>query len=288
MMQIKSIIVFGSGTMGSGIAQWFCQQNVKVQLVDINLEFVNSAIDRIQKSWKILQEKGKFSAEEISSFNKLLTSAQVENINTDCQLVIEAIIEKLEAKKDLFEKLDQKLSRDVIFASNTSSFPMATLCQNLSEERKKNFLGLHFFNPATIMKLVEVIKGPWTSPSHIAELSEWFNQHGKVAANCKDVPGFIVNRVARNYYGESFRILNDINSEKVSEIDTVLKNVAGFRMGPFELMDLIGIDVNYAVTQSVWNAFYNDSRFAPHAIQREMVESGKLGKKSGEGFYTYE
>src|SRR5690606_33850030 len=155
----------------------------------------------------------------------------------------------------------------------------------VSQARKARFLGLHFFNPAPIMKLVEVIKGEQSDATLCQDLYRWFDEKGKKPALCKDSPGFIVNRVARNFYGEPLRIVEEDDQEKMKDVDRVLKEVGGFRMGPFELMDLIGIDVNYSVTCSVWNAYQQEPRFAPHALQKKMVDEGRLGRKSKRGFY---
>lgn len=287
-MNIQKVLVIGAGTMGSGIAQWFAQQNVEVELVDNNSTQTTNSIEKINSSWEKLAQKGKFSDKEIAQFKINLVAKDLTNFSANADLAVEAIIENLEIKKVLFSNLDKMLHKKAIIASNTSSFPMKLLNSELSEERKKNFLGLHFFNPATIMKLVEIIKSESTDELIVKNLYSWFEEHGKKPATCKDSPGFIVNRVARNFYGEPLRILEDYDEEKIKEIDTVLKKVAGFRMGPFELMDLIGIDINYSVTQSVWKAYGEAERFAPHKLQKQMVESGKIGRKSKQGFYTYE
>jgi len=287
-MEIKKVLVIGSGTMGRGIAQWFAQQGVQVELIDAVFEVSLSAQEIIHKSWAKLLEKGKFNKDEISAFKSNLNAVEMSEHSNDCDLVIEAIIENLDIKRDLFQKIDTHMKEECIIASNTSSIPITTLARDLSEKRKHRTVGLHFFNPATIMKLVEIIETPWSDKELSQSLFEWFSKRGKKPALCNDSPGFIVNRVARNFYGESLHILEHHNQDRVEEIDNIMKNVGGFRMGPFTLMDLIGIDVNYDVTQSVWNSFYNDPRFRPHRIQREMVESGRTGRKTQEGFYKYE
>lgn len=275
--------------MGQGIAQWFCQQQVNVELIDVNEESVNRAIKSIVSSWERLEQKEKFTSEEVRSFENNLYGTSLEKSKKDPDLVIEAVFEDLIVKKDLFEKLDKHLSPQTIIASNTSSFPMATLASDLPPARKDKFIGLHFFNPATIMKLIEIINSSWTRPQLAVELKSWFEEKGKKCAICADMPGFIVNRVARNFYGESFRILKNSNDQtKIKQIDEVLEKVGGFRMGPFKLMDLIGIDINYKVTQSVWESFFYEPRFAPHQVQKSMVDAKKFGKKVGEGFYKYE
>lgn len=274
--------------MGQGIAQWFTQQNLMVEMVDQNYDFALKSLERIHQSFDKLAASGKLSVSDVESFKKNLTVKKMDEIDSTADLVIEAIIEDLSAKKKLFSELDSKMSKDTIIASNTSSFPITQLAQGLSEARKKKFLGLHFFNPATIMKLVEVINGMETDRSLSAALIQWFNERKKIACECADSPGFIVNRVARNFYGEALRAVETYDEEKCREVDTVMKEVGGFKMGPFELMDMIGIDINYSVTESVYNAFFQEARFKPHRLQRDMVAAARLGKKTGKGFYHYE
>lgn len=209
-------------------------------------------------------------------------------VNENADLVIEAIIENLNVKKELFQKLDGYFSENTIISSNTSSFPITLLSEGVSSKRRARFLGLHFFNPATIMKLVEIIKGHETDEVLCHALYSWFDKKDKKPALCKDSPGFIVNRVARNFYGEPLRIAEIDDEKKMKEIDQVLKEVGGFKMGPFELMDLIGIDVNYSVTCSVWEAYNKESRFAPHALQKKMVDEKRFGRKTKRGFYKYD
>ncbi|WP_417336461.1 3-hydroxyacyl-CoA dehydrogenase family protein [Halobacteriovorax marinus] len=287
-MKLDSILVIGAGTMGRGIAQWFAQQGVSVQLLDNNDDIAKEAIQSVQASWKKLEAKGKFQASEIQSFKEKLSASTWEEIRPDTDLVIEAIIEDAKIKTSVFTKLESICNEDTIFASNTSSIPISSLAKELPEKRRENFLGLHFFNPAPIMKLVEVIKGHWSKPEMITFFEEWFTEKKKEVAICSDSPGFIVNRVARNFYGESLRIVSNYDVAKMQEVDKVLKKCGGFRMGPFELMDLIGIDINYSVTESVWKSFYHEPRFAPHQLQKKMVDSGRLGKKTKGGFYDYE
>ena len=287
---LNNVLVIGAGTMGKGIAQWFAQQNCQVTLFDLNQPLLEKTYQDILNSWEKLLQKGKFSKHEVENFKtKIQIQRDLKNINKEnIQLVVEAIIEKVEAKKELFDYLDKYLPDNVAFSSNTSSFPIKSLSEHLPDSRKKIFLGLHFFNPAPIMKLVEIIKSDMTENTLVQNLKTWFEKNGKKPAICQDRPGFIVNRVARNFYGEPLRILNTAEEEKIKEIDSILKEVGGFKMGPFELMDLIGIDVNLDVTKSVWNAFNQEARFAPHKAQEELVERGLLGKKSKEGFYKYE
>lgn len=288
MKDLKSICVLGAGTMGAGIAQWFVQSGCVVELADISTEVLKSAEEKMFSSWDKLESKGKFSSDQVKSFKNSISFISPNEFSKNSDLVVEAIIENLEVKNKVFAGLNEHFSKETIFASNTSSIPIDAMAKELSVERRRHFLGLHFFNPAPIMKLVEVIGGYFTDEKIVAGLYKWFTDNGKKPARCKDGPGFIVNRVARNFYGEPFRIIKNENLEKQQEIDSVLKSVGGFRMGPFELMDLIGVDVNFHVSQSVWQSFYCEERFAPHAIQRNLVQSGRFGRKTGKGFYDYE
>ena len=287
-MKIQSIVVIGSGTMGAGIAQWFAQQMCSVELVDNNEEQLKKAISSIFTSWDKLVEKQKLSAEKASQMKKLLSGKTLHSVSKSADLVIEAIVENLEVKKNLFKELDHYFDPKTIIASNTSSFPITLMSEAVSAERKPRFLGLHFFNPATIMKLVEIIKGDQSDEGLCRELYQWFDSKDKKPAFCKDSPGFIVNRVARNFYGEPLRIAGQDDEERLKEIDRVLKEVGGFKMGPFELMDLIGIDINYSVTCSVWEAYHKEPRFAPHALQKQMVDEKRFGRKTKRGFFKYD
>lgn len=287
-MEIKNVIIIGSGTMGQGIAQWFLQQKIVVEMVDSNPDFAHKAHENILLQLDSLVAKGKFSNSDAQSFKQNLHVRNLLDVNPSADLIIEAIIEDKEVKKELFKKLDTFLSPKTIIATNTSSFLITELAKDLSEKRKLNFLGLHFFNPATIMKLVEVVNGLETDKKMSQALLEWFKQSGKIPCACNDSPGFIVNRVARNFYGESLRAVELYDLAKIKEVDLVLREVGGFKMGPFELMDLIGIDVNLSVTESVYRAFFDEARFKPHRLQKEMVDAKRLGKKSKKGFYLYE
>ena len=287
-MDIKNVIVIGTGTMGQGIAQWFLQQNVAVEMVDNNFEFALKSKEKIVEQLNTLVSKGKITAQNLEDFLPRLKVSKFTEVNKEADLVIEAIYEDAEAKRDLFKKLDEMMNQQTIIASNTSSFPITELGKELQEDRKKRFLGLHFFNPATIMKLVEVINGLETDRVISHSLLTWFNEKGKVACLCGDAPGFIVNRVARNFYGEALRSVENYDLERIKEVDLVMREVGGFKMGPFELMDLIGIDVNLSVTESVYKAFFDEPRFKPHRLQKEMVDAKRFGRKTKKGFYIYE
>jgi 3-hydroxybutyryl-CoA dehydrogenase len=286
-MTIKKVAVIGAGTMGSGIAQWFLQQNIVVNLIDLNHNFLQNAGKKIFQNFDILVSKNKISKEEANKFKNNLILTSLVEVHNDVDLVIEAIIEDLLQKRKLFSELHEILPASTIFASNTSSIPITEIGTAIPKDRQSNFLGIHFFNPATTMKLVEVINGFDTNPNVSNHLLEFFNQRGKVAVLCNDQPGFIVNRVARNFYGESLRIVENYDLEKIKEVDHILKEVGGFKMGPFELMDLIGIDINYSVTKSIYKSFFNEPRFRPHKLQKEMVLSNRLGVKTKRGFYEY-
>ena len=286
--QIEKVVVLGAGTMGKGIAQWFCQNGIKVQLTDVNHQALIESYNSILASWDKLQAKGKFDQFQIETFKKNLSHAGKAELDPHADLIIEAIVEDKDVKRSVFKEYDEHFAEKTIFASNTSSIPIASLCHDMSVKRRSRFLGLHFFNPATLMKLVEIIKTPWTDEKIVTELENFFNKAGKETAQCQDRPGFIVNRVARNFYGEALRIAKHDDEEVYKAIDSTMKEVGGFKMGPFELMDLIGVDVNYQVSNSVWNAFYNEARFTPHHLQKQMVDSGRHGRKTKQGFYKYE
>ncbi len=274
--------------MGAGIAQWFAQQMIPAVLCDNNSEQTKKAITQIHSSWDKLVEKEKLTSCQVNQMKQLLEAREITALPKDTTLVIEAIIENLDIKKTLFAKLDKHFSIETIFASNTSSFPITQLASSVSSNRQKRFLGLHFFNPATLMKLVEVIKGQATQAGLAEELYAWFAEHKKEPALCADTPGFIVNRVARSFYGEALRIVENENEVYCKEVDMLMREVGGFKMGPFELMDLIGVDINYAVTSSVWEALGKNARFTPHPLQKKMVDLGRFGKKTKRGFYSYE
>ncbi len=280
------VLIIGSGTMGAGIAQWLSQNNVTTFLYDINHELLQKSYKEIHDSWDKLVQKKKFTEKDLGIFkNNLNKSEQLEIPNID--LIIECVIEDLNIKKDIFKNLLTFYTGNEIFASNTSSLSISELSLAFPKERRKNFLGIHFFNPAPIMKLVEVIESPYTDAKITEKIVNWFKERGKKTALCKDTPGFIVNRIARNFYGESLKILKRDNMSEVENIDTILKDCASLKMGPFKLLDLIGIDTNLKVSETVWKDLYYPDRLRPTSLQRKMVESNKLGIKSKSGFYDY-
>jgi 3-hydroxybutyryl-CoA dehydrogenase len=282
-MMIKTVTIIGSGTMGRGIAQSAALAGCEVILYDVSHEIVSEALAKISTSIDKGVSLGKTAEETaISAKNAFtLTTSLTEAAKTD--LVIEAAPEKMDLKRTIFAELDEAAPDHTILSSNTSSLSISALAG--ATNRPDRFLGLHFFNPAHIMKLVEVIRGDDTSQETVEAANEFVDSLGKTAVQCQDTPAFIVNRVARPFYGEAYRLLGE-NAADVATIDRLVKS-AGFRMGPFELIDLIGCDINFAVNQSVYDAYFQDPKYRPHPIQRRMVESGRLGRKTGRGFYNY-
>lgn len=286
--QLHHIGILGSGTMGAGIAQLCAQTGYTVRLFDIDPAYLDKAATRIADGLQKAVEKGKLPAEKLDeAVAKLSTHTQLSEL-AQCDLIIEAVPEDLALKQMLFQELDACCKPDTILASNTSSLSITAL--GGATKRPHQVAGLHFFNPVPAMKLVEVIRGQRTADETLATLTTFSKSLGKTPVQAKDTPGFIVNRVARPFYGEALKLLGEHGSDPamIRTIDTVMKEAGGFKMGPFELMDLIGIDVNFAVTQSVWNAYFQLSRYRPHPIQQRMVHAGLLGRKTGEGFYQYE
>jgi 3-hydroxybutyryl-CoA dehydrogenase len=277
-----TISVCGAGTMGSGIAQVAAQSNFETILFDVSDSVIENAKKLIQKNLQYLAEKNKISfreKEEIFSRIKFTTDIK------DCTafFIIEAIVEKEEAKISLFNELANFNNEEVIFATNTSSLSISKLQEKISFPQR--VIGMHFFNPAYIMKLVEVIKGKQTNEEVIKATIDICNQMGKTPVVCKDSPGFIVNRIARHYYLESLKIVED-EIASFQDVDEILE-ATGFKMGPFKLMDLIGMDINLATTETLYHAFDKAPRFAPSPLQVEKVNQNLLGKKTGEGFYNY-
>lgn len=282
MNKVNTICVCGAGTMGSGIAQIAAQSDFTTILFDINEDVLSKAKFAIETSLQKLQEKGKITQEQQIAFLKNISFTS-KIIDCKADLIIEAIIEKQEAKVSLFNQLIQINSTNTIFATNTSSISInaiANACTNST-----NIIGMHFFNPATIMKLVEIVKTNTTNNKIIETLMSVCKQMNKVAVVCKDSPGFIVNRVARHYYLEALTLVEK-RFATYENIDTIME-ASGFKMGPFKLMDLIGMDINFSVSNIVWNDLGKPERLKPSAIQQQKVEAGELGRKSGKGFYTY-
>jgi len=268
------IAVIGAGTMGAGIAQVAATAGHQVVLIDI-AEGVG--LDGLVK-------RGKKTQDEVDAIVGRVQAAQNLVDAKDCKLVIEAIVENLQVKQSLFAEIESLCANDTIIASNTSSISISAL--SAKAQRPERVVGMHFFNPAAILKLVEVVSGLQTSPQIAKTIYQTSLAWGKKPVHTKSTPGFIVNRVARSFYGEALRSLNE-HVASPATLDYLMRSCGGFKMGPLELTDLIGQDINNAVSESVYNAFYQDKRFLPSVLQAEMVAAGLLGRKSGRGFYDY-
>ncbi len=276
--------VLGSGAMGAGIAQVAATAGHDVILFDKNPAAIERAKEKLLKILNRLVEKGRLTDPEAKAiFGRIYF---VDNIYAykDCGLIIEAIIEKLEIKKDVFEQISDVVSKDCILASNTSSLSITSIAGAV--DHPERFIGIHFFNPAPLMKLVEIIPAMQTSKDTTKRAKDLIDSWGKLTVLVKDTPGFIVNRLARPFYGEAIRIYEEGFAD-FATIDWAMTEIGGFRMGPFTLMDFIGNDVNYAVTESVWTSFYHDPRYKPSFTQKRLSEAGWLGRKTGKGYFDY-
>jgi len=277
------VAVIGAGTMGSGIAQVAAQAGHNVVLYDTRREAVDKALAGLRKTLDKLVEKGKFTAEQADGIHGRIAPASDLKDLAGSGLVIEAIIEDLGIKQKLFSELEGIVAPDAILATNTSSLSVTAIAGGLKHPER--MVGLHFFNPAPLLPLVEVVPGLASDETLASRCMALMTAWGKVPVVCKDTPGFIVNRVARPFYGEAIRIYEEGIAD-MPTIDVAMKSV-GFKMGPFELMDLIGNDINFTVTKTVWEAFFYDPRYKPSFTQQRQVESGRLGRKSGRGYYSY-
>lgn len=281
---ISNVGIIGSGTMGSGIAQVAATAGCKVKLFDTNSEALKKADASLEKILSRLIEKGRIDTSEKERIQNNIQYVDTLKELSDSDLVIEAIVENLDIKKTVFQELEGYVSENSVIASNTSSLSIASIASSLNNSGR--CIGIHFFNPAPLMKLVEVIPAVQTSEEVLKTSVDTIQSWGKTVAVAKDTPGFIVNRVARPFYGEALRIYEEGIAD-FATIDKAMKSEGGFRMGPFELMDFIGNDVNYTVTETVFEAFYFDPRYKPSFTQKRLSEAGYLGRKTGKGYYEY-
>ncbi|WP_404378724.1 3-hydroxyacyl-CoA dehydrogenase PaaH [Caenispirillum salinarum] len=276
--------VIGAGTMGAGIAQVAAAAGHPVVLLDAAPGAAAKGKEAVAKQLGKRVEKGRMTEADRDALLERITVVDALEGLSDAALVVEAIVERLDVKQEVFGTLEDLCGESVILASNTSSLSLTAIGAGL--KRPERLVGMHFFNPAPVMQLVEVISGVATDPGVAATVHATAAAWGKSPVHARSTPGFIVNRVARPFYAESLRVLEE-QAADVATIDAVMRECGGFRMGPFQLMDLIGHDVNYAVTSSVFAAYYNDKRFLPSLVQKDLVDAGWLGRKTGRGFYDY-
>jgi 3-hydroxybutyryl-CoA dehydrogenase len=282
-MEIKTIGIAGAGTMGAGIAQVTATYGYQTILFDVNETMLTKAKAGIEKSLESLVQKQKITADKKS---EIISRIQYTNAVTQLKadLIIEAIVERLDIKQQFFNDVAAVNASETILATNTSSIPVTQIAAKVPNP--KRFLGIHFFNPAPIMKLVEIISGVETDAAIANQCKQLIEGMGKTCVMAADAPGFIVNRVARHYYVEGLKIAE----ERIADFETIdaLMESSGFKMGPFKLMDLIGVDTNFSVTTSIYNLFHQDGKFRPSRIQQQKVDAGHHGRKTGKGFYSYE
>ncbi len=282
---MPTVGVIGSGIMGAGIAQIAAAHGYEVRLMDVDQSLANKAIEGIAKRFDRQVEKGRMTPAEAGQSKGRLQAVTEPSAMADCKLIVEAVVENLETKVKVFNALLPEVASSCILASNTSSLSITQMGQAIGEEAR--FVGMHFFNPVPLLPLVEIVSGNGTSQESADRVATIAKSWGKTVVRCKDTPGFIVNRVARGYYLESLRILSD-GIAGIDEIDSIMKRLGGFRMGPFELMDLVGIDVNYTVSCSVYEQMDKPARLEPHSLQAKLFDKQHFGRKTGQGFYSYD
>lgn len=281
---IMQIGIIGAGTMGIGIAQVAATNGCKVWVYDANPKQVEMATVGLEKTLTKLVDKQKISGEKMTEILSNISIATELKDFKDCELIIEAIIENKEIKTKVFTELEKHVSESCVIGSNTSSISITSLGAEL--QKPERFIGIHFFNPAPLMPLVEVIPSLLTEKSLAEKIYNLIKDWGKTPVIAKDIPGFIVNRIARPYYGEGLRIVEE-NIATVEQVDDAMKTIGNFKMGPFELMDLIGVDVNFSVTKTVYNEYFYDPKYKPSLLQQRMSEAKLHGRKTGKGFYDY-
>ncbi len=281
---MNNIGIIGAGTMGIGIAQVAATAGCKVIVYDAQAPQIDKALSGLEKTLQKLVEKAKISQERATEIRNNISKAENLQDLKDSDLVIEAIIENKEIKTKVFTELENYVSEDCIIGSNTSSISITSLGAEL--KKPERFIGIHFFNPAPLMPLVEVIPSLLTEKSLAEKIYNLMKEWGKMPVIAKDIPGFIVNRIARPYYGEGLRIVEE-NIATPEQVDEAMKTLGNFKMGPFELMDLIGVDVNFAVTTTVYKDYFYDPKYKPSLLQQRMSEAKLHGRKTGKGFYDY-
>lgn len=276
--------IIGAGTMGIGIAQVAATNGCKVWVYDANPKQVETATVGLEKTLTKLVDKQKISSEKMVEILANISVATELKDFKDCELIIEAIIENKDIKTKVFTELEKHVSKSCVIGSNTSSISITSIGAEL--QKPERFIGIHFFNPAPLMPLVEVIPSLLTEKSLAEKIYNLMKDWGKTPVIAKDIPGFIVNRIARPYYGEGLRIVEE-NIATVEQVDEAMKTIGNFKMGPFELMDLIGVDVNFSVTKTVYNEYFYDPKYKPSLLQQRMSEAKLHGRKTGKGFYDY-
>ncbi|WP_180060846.1 MULTISPECIES: 3-hydroxyacyl-CoA dehydrogenase [unclassified Acinetobacter] len=284
-MTIEKMALVGTGVMGMGIAQIAAQAGLEVRLFDVQQGAAQAGLDKLKKTLEKLVVKGKITQTDFD--NTIARFVVLDNIDqiAGVDLVVEAIIENLEIKQKLFKQLEQIVSEQTILVSNTSSLVVTEIAASC--QHKSRIAGFHFFNPVPLMKIVEVVKGLFTSDEVVDELLKLAERMGHFGVKTKDTPGFLVNHAGRAFGTESLKILGE-GVATVSEMDRILREAAGFKMGPFELYDLTGLDVSHRVMESIFNQYYQEDRYRPNTLTRLMLSANTVGKKVGEGFYKYD